>query len=1031
MPEVNIIELLGFDRAISIHTCPEKISESQSIVLNQVKGFGIDDVYFCTDENGSSYPAVFIKKVSSFDAGTLKKISEAHRQIWNYKNVIFLYVYSKTEVRIYNCAEQPLIINKENFDYKKELVKLELRSYKFSDKKNLKELNTIFSSIAIDTGIIWTIQEAESIRKKINLKRRVDKYLVESLVNTAKQLQGQGLEINFIHKIIMRSLFLLYLEDRGATDEHFYSQIKKGAKSYFDILEDKSTTYKLFEKLEDHFNGNVFTLDEGESITEGQLQLIKKCFINGNDNTPQTKLFADWRLFDFSIIQIELLSEIYENFIFAVSPELKQQTGTYYTPPSLVELILNERLSINNKETKYDLKILDPSCGSGIFLVESFKRLVKRHENKYNEKLTDFNKLKRLLTDNIFGIEIHPQSIKVAAFSLYLALVDNLNPKTIWQNKNYRLPYLINDPEDKTIKIQGNNLYRKDTIKVNEDIENIQFDLVVGNPPFGTNDLLPSIRNYCDNYGFAKEMVLPFLHKATEFSPNGEISLILNTKVLTNTGSTYQNFRNWLFNNCYVEKIYNFSILRNAPQNFGGQLFGSATGPISIVFYRKEKPKNASDRITYYAPKTYIKSNVIEGVNIDFTDVKYLPREECQKPDTKIWKILMWGGMGDWNLIQKLNSYPKLSDFIGAQNIIKGLGLQFLDKSTINPIKDDEIPRKYISPKDIRRYVSHHFSNLNDGLTEESKQIYAKYYNVSIDKIPPINVFRRVGAKATFRFSHVLIKEGLSDWNVCSSYIGEDCSFNSKVLGLRHEDSSILKGLTCFLNSQFAYYYLFLYSASIGIEREEIKPNEIYQLPFCLSIEDLYILSKMYDEYISDNENLSITALVDFEANVNKYIFDSYKFSPDEYIVIRDFLEFNIPLLTKRYGDSISLTPTVKEYSAKLSNYLNEFLEGQDLYANTTTYNLNRFSPLMMIKISFDSTQKKIFESQERVNDELKKIDKHLWEKEATNIYFRKKVNYKTGDDIYIIRPNQRRFWSQSMAIEDASELILEILNEN
>ena len=351
-----------------------------------------------------------------------------------------------------------------------------------------------------------------------------------------------------------------------------------------------------------------FTLDEGESITEGQLQLIKKCFISGNDNTPQTKLFADWRLFDFSIIQIELLSEIYENFIFAVNPELKQQTGTYYTPPSLVELILNERLSINNKETNYDLKILDPSCGSGIFLVESFKRLVKRHENKYNEKLTDFNKLKQLLTDNIFGIEIHPQSIKVTAFSLYLALVDNLNPKTIWQNKNYRLPYLINNPKDKTLKEQGKNLYCRDTIEVNNEIENIEFDLVVGNPPFGTNDLVPSVRNYCDRHNFAKEMVLPFLHKAAQFSPNGEIALIFNTKVLTNTNSTYKNFREWLFNDCYVEKIYNFSILRNAPKNFGGQLFGAATGPISIAFYRKEKPKNASDKIIYYAPKTYIKS---------------------------------------------------------------------------------------------------------------------------------------------------------------------------------------------------------------------------------------------------------------------------------------------------------------------------------------------------------------------------------------------------------------------------------------
>ena len=68
--------------------------------------------------------------------------------------------------------------------------------------------------------------------------------------------------------------------------------------------------------------------------------------------------------------------------------------------------------------------------------------------------------------------------------------------------------------------------------------------------------------------------------------------------------------------------------------------------------------------------------------------------------------------------------------------------------------------------------------------------------------------------------------------------------------------------------------------------------------------------------------------------------------------------------------------------------------------------------------------------SQESVTQELQKLDKHLWAKQSTNIYFRKKLNYKTGNEIFIVRPNQKRFWTQSMAIEDASELILEILNE-
>jgi type I restriction-modification system DNA methylase subunit len=1032
MINFDIIEDLGLDKAISITSKSKQISESQLVVINQVKDFGIDEIYFSTDENHNSYPAVFLKKVQKFDDLALRQVAIAQKKIWNFKKVIFLYVYSETEIRIYNCAEKPLLIKSDDFDYKKELKTLEIESYKFSDKTKLKQLQNLFSTIAIDTGIIWTLEEAFEIRKKISLQRRVDKYLVESLTYTAKQLQAEGLEINLIHKIIMRSLFLLYLEDRGATDEKFYSEIKKGAKSYFDILDDADKTYSLFQKLEEYFNGNVFTVDRNESISREHLQIIRKCFINGNDNSFQQNLFKDLRLFDFSIIQIELLSEIYENFLAEINPTLKQDTGTYYTPPSLVELILNEKLPISRTEKEFNVKVLDPTCGSGIFLVESFKRLVKRHENANSEKLTDFNELKKLLTDNIFGIEIHPQSIKVAAFSLYLALVDNLNPKTIWQNKDYRLPYLINDPSDDTLVEQGNNLFRTDTIKENPEIEKIDFNLVVGNPPFGTKNLSQSIRDYSDKYGFAKEMVLPFLHKAAIFSNNGEIALIFNTKILTNNKITYQNFRKWLFNECYVEKIYNFSILRNAPKDFGGQLFGSATGPISIAFYRKNPPKKKSETIVYYAPKTYIKSNVIEGVSIDGTDLKYLPREECKKPTSKIWKIAMWGGIGDVNLIQKLNASDSLEQFIWDEKFDKGSGLQFLNNSTKNPKVDNDIPNRYIAPKNIKRYISHSFSDLNSGLTQSSKEIYAKYYGVQVNDLPAINVFRRVGAKKTYFAPHILIKEGLSNWKICASYENEACSFNSKVLGLIHTDSKVLKGLTCFINSKLAYYYLFLCSASIGIEREEIKPNEVYRLPFSLSKENLYHLADIYDRLVDETEIFNNNT-IKLEQEIDSYISKCFNFSIDEDLIMDNFVEFTIPLLIKKY--QFVLGPTnkdeIQDYALKVSQRLNDFLQNQNLYANCTVYeNINHFSPLMITKVSFEGSEKDVLTSNVDIHDILRDLEKELWQKKATNIYFRKKLNYKTGNEIFIVRPNQRRFWTQSMAIEDASELILEILNE-
>lgn len=1053
----EVIELIGLDRAQSVNSGGKKPLESESIILNQLREqkFEVDSVYFNTDENRNSFPAVFLKKAKTFDTKTLQAIADTHRKIWNYKKVLFLYVYSETEIRIYNCSEKPLIKTQENFDYETELRSVEIKSYQFSDKKQLEELNKLFSRIAIDSGIIWTLEEAQFVRDKINLQRRVDKYLVESLVNTAEQLADRGLETNFIHKIILRSLFLLYLEDRGATDKKLYSIYKKGANTYFDILDDADATYQLYERLEDDFNGNVFTIERDknnhiiEKISAEQLQLIKKCFISGNDNTPQAKLFEDWRLFDFSIIQIELLSEIYENFLFKTDPDLKKRTGTYYTPPALVEFILNEKLPINKTNKNYNVKVLDPSCGSGIFLVESFKRLVKRYENHHNEKLTDFKKLQKLLTDNIFGIELHPQAIKVAAFSLYLALVDKLDPKNLWQKKKHRLPYLINNPNDKSLKEQGKNLFCRDTIEQNKEIEDVDFDLVVGNPPFGTTELLESVRSYCDKYGFAKEMVLPFLHKATKFAPNGEIALIFNTKILTNTGGTYQIFRKWLFNDCYVEKVFNFSILRNKGKNFGGKLFGDATGPISIVFYRKEQPKKPSETIAYYAPKTFIKSNVIDGLSIDFTDLKYLPREECKKPDTKIWKVAMWGGMNDWELIQrldnsKLNSVKK---FAKKNNIKSGVGFQLLTQKKDKPkfsktltklkyLDADVITRYYTSDKllrDVKKSIK----------TSKAIEFYKDYYKVDdINKLEELTVFRRLGDIEAFIKPHIVIKKGLEQNRVCASFVENQCSFRDGVYGFYTNEENIeeLYLLLSYFNSNLSTYFLFMTISSYGIEREQIMKNEYLSIPINLNEEQSLKIKKATKEVLYKlksknflNDNFEKRTLESFiKESIDSIINESLNLDINDFNIINDGINYSIDLF-HRQEESIALYSALQvqtiEYGKLISNELNNFLESQNLFVNATVYQINPSSPLMMIKFSHEKAKKEIAISNENVESELKEIDKNLWVEKGLNIYFRKKMNYKKGDNIFIIRPNQRRFWSKSMALEDASELILEILN--
>ena len=1046
---MNILEELSLQHSISLNSDKKMLSESEAHILNEVSEFGIDSVYInIDDETKNAFPAIFIKQVLAFDSETLQIISNIHRKIWNYNKVLFLYAYSNTEIRIYNCTKTPVIQKKEDIDYEKELKSLEINSYSYDDKKQLQELNTLFSKIAIDTGVIWTLEKAKFIRDKINLQHKVDKYLVESLINTTEQLKKENLEINFIHKIILRSLFLLYLEDRKATDSNLYSEIKEGASSYFDILDDVEATYKLFKKLEDHFNGNVFSVSNEEKITIKQLKIIKQCFISGNRNTSQMNLLDDWRVFDFSIIQIELLSEIYESFLFKTDPSLKKITGTYYTPPSLVEFILNQKLPVNNGQTNYNIKVLDPTCGSGIFLVESFKRLVKRYENKHNEKLTDFNKLKELLTDNIFGVEIHPQAIKVAAFSLYLALLDKLNPKTIWQNKDHRLPNLINNPNDLTIKKQGNNLFCRDTIEDNIEIQKLSFDLIVGNPPFGTSELSNILSKYCIKFNFAKEMVLPFLHKAISLSPNGEIALIFNTKILTNTNTGYLNFRNWLFNECYVEKIFNFSILRNAKKNFGGQLFGNATGPISIIFYQKHH-KEPSDKIVYYAPKTYIKSNIIEGLSIDSSDLKYLPREECKNPNSRIWKIAMWGKMNDWELVERLKRYRfnNIESFTKEHQIENGVGFQLLTSKS-DAAKESELlsSLKYLDADTIAQYYTPTTSLgeiKNSVKSEKAINYYINHYNLnSINDLKKITHFRRLGDINAYINPHIVVKKGLERNRVCASFIDGNCAFRDGVYGFYTKNTNIdsLYVLLAYFNSKFITYYLFLTNSSYGIEREQIMMNEYLTIPIKLDscqYEKLVYAGKEIVQRVK-NQDFLVNPHKEYELKlfieeiIDKTIYESLELIESEIASINHIVDYDIDLFHKK-EKSIALEVTkgdqIKEYAQIISDELNEFIEGQSIFVNITIYNINKFSPLIMIKISHEQTTKDVSISPQKLDDELSRLDKYLWEKSSTNIYFKKNLNFKNNNDIYIIRPNQKKFWTHSMAFNDAHDLIFEILN--
>jgi len=997
------------------------------------ESLGIDKVH-----KSGAFQTVFFKEVNKFDEKTIKEIAKIHHNLWNYKKVLFLYVTSKTEIKIYNCSHKPFNYQDKDIDINKELKKIELAS---RDINQIGTLFEIFSAPAIDSGSIWV--RDSGYLKQLKLDKRIDKFLVDSLVQTTKELEKQGLDLDVVHSLIMRSLFIMYLEDKGATPKEFYQKERQNADSYFDLLEDKDATYHFFEKIKDNFNGNVFpvTSKEKDSVELHHLSLIKKCFTNG-DIKGET-LFSDWRIFKFDIIQIELLSEIYEKFL----GELQKETGSYYTPPALVELILNEVLPIKNGEKEYDLKILDPTCGSGIFLVEAYKRIVKRWQNANPNKKIDFKTLKELMLNSIYGIELNPKSIKVASFSLYLSLLDFLNPTNLWYLDDEKFPYLINDEDDINIDEQGYNLFRADTIEDNKKFEK-QYDLIIGNPPYGTKGLPNNIKKYCNKYNFQKEFVVPFIHKSTLLAPKGKIALLIPTKLLTNTAGTSQNFREWLFNENYVEKVYNLSILRKAPKSFGGKLFSSAVAPASILFFQKELPNKNSKTIEYWVPKTYIKNHIAEGVVIDSSDIKYLPRKECQKPNTKIWKIAQWGTLNDFNILNEFLTQEKnFSDYLDDNDIDKsnqGVGFQPLGKSK-STIKENSLISEldFMGAKNINRYYTDKSlaGSVNDAINSPvAKVVYSQYYKTDILNIPKIDAFRRLGNTITFKAPHVLIKEGFSKNRFCATYLDYDCTFTSTILGLHSDNSKILKLITSYLNSKFSVYFLFLTSSSWGVEREKVKPNELYLLPYINKNINIKKIVKIYNEIELSIKN-SVPLIRDislYESKIDKIIAESFNLSIEEQIFIDDTIKYTVDLFHK--GDkSIAVQPlNIKEkeselYAIKLCEKINKVLEDSDIKLIAKVYKLSYYNPLSLVRFQFvDKNSNKEIEvvaTDSEFDNSLSKLNKFTIDEYNKSIYMQKNITYYDDDLIYIIKPNQKRFWTQSQAIEDAQSITFEIMS--
>jgi type I restriction-modification system DNA methylase subunit len=1005
----EILKTLDYDRGyIAIENDGvTSISMPRRRVINEVKEFNIDGIYF-----SGEFPTIYFKSITDFDKSEIIEICSIHKKIWNQRRVPFLYVSSPQELRIYNCFKKPI-----NFeDESKNIESIELYRYSLKrDQQRLAELTEIFGRVSLEAGLFWKNKPYANL---MNPRERVDRVLINSLKETRTDLLNRGVELKTIHNLLIRSLFILYLEDRKATTSEFYKTYQCHAESYFDILDDKNATYNLFETLNESFNGDIFpvTEDEIKTVHEPHLESIKNCFWDGQESTG--RLFR-WRAFDFSIIPIELISEIYEEFL-KTETGVKQvsKDGSFYTPLSLVEFILNKKLPWGDENnTDYNLKIIDPACGSGIFLVESYRRLVDRWKFCHKDEQISPDNLKKILCNSIYGVEINLEAVKVTAFSLYLAMLDYLEPKYIWHS--VRFPFLVFDPDETVKDRQGFNLFCSSSLTDGIFSEH-EYDLVVGNPPFKRGGLPTDAKHYLKKLDFAQEFLLAFLHRATKLSPKGQIAMVAASKILYNKTGLYQNFRKFLFNDTYVEAVYNFSVLRKAKKEHGGQLIPSAVGPVCVIFFRTKKPDIVRERILYCAPRSPVKKNMVEGLVIDSSDFKFLPRAACAKGDANIWKVAMWATDRDFNLIEKFKSYPPLKDELNKKENrgwSYGVGFQVSPPNDKIDLEISELP--FLDARSVERYTTPFDRSIGIKRTK----------------------FRRLGKKSAYFAPHMILKKGQSNKKFCSSYLDFDCSFRDGIYGIsaHEEDKNLLKALTTYFNSSFSSYFLFLNISSFGIEREQIMFDEyltLPALPFFLTEKEVDHLARKADEiiYIKKNNPVLARDTTSIEKQIDEIIYQALGLSQRERYLIEDTLRYSLELFQEGEESEAYHRPTIDElenYAGIICEDINDIIRHSETTVWATIYKVGHYSPLNLVAIRFSQREQPGYiekvSSQPEISNLLKEIDGYTYEKFSESVYFRKVVKYYNDDTIFLIKPNQKQFWSRAAAMSDADDIIVEV----
>lgn len=860
-------------------------------------------------------------------------------------------------------------------------------------------------------------------------ENRVDRKLLSNLAIVVKSLEvNSAIKKTEAQLLIAQVLFVAYLEHRGIVGDSYRSS--RGVESLFSLIKqgDSRGIVRLMERLKDDFNGDLLgpktnVGETWEELSPGDLELISNFLSRVDLDAGQ----LDFWSYDFRYIPVELISGIYESFL----SDDKKDSGAYYTPRHLATLVVDQAFASSENILKE--KVFDGACGSGILLTTAYRRMLARAEAEANRQL-DFSERIDLLKTNIFGSDVNASACRVTAFSLYLSVLEHLEPSDITK--------LTDQGASKLPDLVGTNIYAGGAegdffSDSNKHLSHKKFTLFLSNPPWvepKKNAILSS-----DTWAKKNKMVVPrrqlsaaFMLRALDcVEPNGRFCFILPFSVLG--ASTSQKFvRKWL-EKCELDVVINFGDIRKL-------LFEEAKSPTLVVVARPRvrRPKERlPETFEYWVPKADI-SFAFGRLALHATDRHQVATSQLAYDNT-VLTTLYWGNSQDQSMISRIGLAGNIGDLLSSPGWWSGKGFHKHDSSIDDPVETGQIAN-------IKHLDARNFSLLGSLLNAQALGFFPE----------DLTHVARLSDEllAAFHGPRIVIKDGMTpDRRVCAGFSSHSFSFSSSIGVIKgpEDQADLLRFLSVYLHSDLASYFFLLTAYQISFERERITLSDLKCLPFVAPERHTNPKAKKIVKEIAAfvkvaegrSDFFEADVYCDWKPHAESLIGEYFGLSDLEISRIDEVVRCILPNVQPSSIEALQTPLQQKPSDQDLRRYSETLLAELDSWRDamggqgTFAANISLGSAqtrgavaVLRLDISPDSISGSSISFNDSADDAVVALIDAMRQKNLMpvqileNLYLAADVVVHYESSIYLVKPLIRRLWLQGEAIRDAERVV-------